>query len=492
VRSLLHRGRRRSWVINGFIVLAVALVVLTTWRSVRSEASEPTTQSQTATVDTGAVTATVSASGNVDAASETDVSFEGTGGTVEKIYVAEGDTVKEGQALAEVDQTSARLSLQSAKAQLDAAQASYTSATEGRTSAERAQDAQTVNVAQTSVSSAQTQLTQARQSLALTKRQQDAAVARAEAALTAAQDKDEARSALVQAREGRDTAVLQAQQQVTSAESQVRSAQAQLASTQAQVAVNAEGPTDDVVASAQSQVDQAKVSVAEAQETLQQTVLRAPTAGTVASINGSVGASSSSSGSASSSSDSTSTTASTSTGFLTLSETSALEVTAYVAEADIDDVEVGQTATVTLSASDTEKTGEVTAVDTEPTVTNNVVEYGVTVRLDDAEGVRIGATAELVVSTGEKQDVTRVSSAALTTIGQSTTATVQADDGTTSTVAVTVGLVGDNQTEVLDGLAPGDVVVVPQTDSGDSSGLTFPGAGGGGFPGGGGGAPGGF
>ena len=109
---------------------------------------------------------------------------------------------------------------------------------------------------------------------------------------------------------------------------------------------------------------------------------------------------------------------------MVLTGTDALQVTADVAEADIADVEVGQRATVTLSASGTEVAGTVTSVDSIETVTNNVVEYGVTVTLDTTKGVRLGQSAQVVVTTGAKQQVVRVSSSALTSIGQTTTATV--------------------------------------------------------------------
>jgi hypothetical protein len=214
--------------------------------------------------------------------------------------------------------------------------------------------------------------------------------------------------------------------------------------------------------------------VQQAQQALDQTVLRAPAAGTVTAVNGTVGGSSSGSGSTDAASDSGS------SGLVTITATGTLEVTAYVAEADIGDVEVGQTATVTLSASDTEVTGTVTSVDTVETVTNNVVEYGVTVRLDKTKGVRLGATSQLTVNTGEKENVTRVSSSALTTVGDRTTATVLQDDGTTQTVQVEVGLQGDTTTEVLGGLSPGDTVVLPEQADSATDGFSFPAGGPGG------------
>jgi len=474
-----RRWRNRSGlVLNGVILLALLLVVATTVWTVRGDDdTDGASTDQTATVDVGAVSATVSASGNVAASSTAEVTFDGEGGTVTAVYVKAGAKVRKGDRLAQVDPTSAQQTLSAARATLTAAQAAYQTTAEGRTAAEVAQDSASVDSAEQSVSSAQLSLTNAEQSYRLSKRQLDAAVRRAEDALASAatpEERSAARTALVQARETRASQLLAARQQISQQREALASARTQLASTRAQVAINAQGATEGELASASSQVTQAQITVAQAEETLAQTTLRAPMAGTVSAVNGEVGENSSTASSASTE---------TTTGFITLT-TRALEVTAYVAEADIADVEAGQGAVVTLSATDREVAGTVTHVDTVETVTNNVVEYGVTVRLDERKGVRLGATAQLVVTTGAKEDVTRVSSSALTTIGDRTTATVQHDDGTTESVVVTTGLEGDATTEVLSGLEPGDVVVLPEQEDAGNGGFTFPG-GGAGPPGGG-------
>lgn len=509
-RSLLTVSRAK--VVNTAIALAVLLVVAMIIRTVTADDAEQVSAAQTATVDTGEVSATVTANGNIESAQTVNVDFEGTGGVVRAIYVNEGQKVRRGQRLAMVDETSARQGLRSALASLQSARASYATATQGQTAQQRAQDQQTVNVSQQSVDSAEVSLGAARNTLALDRSQQNAAVSRAERALDsavtardraqAAYDRDRsaenqqalaeakatlgtARASRVSARNSRASVLLADQQAVNSQAAARRSAQAQLRSTQATVSVNQQGAREGEVESGRAQINSAQVTVDAARTTLAQTVLRAPANGTISSISGVVGetSSGSSSSSESSSSDTSSSSSTTSTsGFITMSALDVLEVTADIAEADITDVEVGQQATVTLSANDKEISGVLTAVDTVETVTNNVVEYGVTIRLDDSSGVKLGQTSDVVITTGSNNGVLRVSSSALTTIGNQTTATVQHDDGTTDTVTVTVGLQGDSETEVLSGLSEGDIVVLPQQDSGGE--LTFPGGGlGGGFGG---------
>ena len=494
----------RTKVVNAFLALALALVVVMTLRVVTSDDKDDDTSAQTATVDTGDVSATVSASGNVESARTVNANFSGTGGTVAKIFVKEGEKVKRGQPLAQVDQDSALQELETARASLRSAQAAYETTTQGQTSAERAVDQQSITVAQKSVDSARVSLNAARETLALDRRQHNHAVETAEDDLAAAEktrdqaqqaydgnpsadsqtalqqaraDVETARQGLTSARNTRASVLLADSQQVKAQQVGLSSAEAQLSSTKAGVAVNQQGARSGSIASAQAQIDSAEVQVDAARTTLDETVLRAPANGTVTAINGSVGSSSSSTGSSESTDSSTTSSTTSTSGFVTMTALGVLEVTADVAEADISDVEVGQAATVTLSANDAVFDGTVTGVDTVETITNNVVEYGVTVQLDKAKGVKLGQTSQVEITTGSKQGVVRVSSSALTTIGNQTTATVKHDDGTTETVTVTTGLEGDSFTEILEGLSDGDVVVLPEQDSGSGGGFTFPGGG---------------
>lgn len=475
--SVLSHLRRpgRTWLVNGFLSLAIALVGVLTFRAVAVSSTPSTSAARTTTVDRGEVTASVTSTGNIEADRTLAVDFEGSGGIVRAIYVEPGDRVRKGQLLARVDATSARQSLRSAQVQLRSAEASYAATVQGQTPQERAADQQSVAGAQVAVRGAELALRNAQQTATLDRRQHAAAVATAERQLTQARKADpvdaaavsSARSALVAARQATTAAALADRQQIATQQQNLTSARQQLASMKASVAVTEQPPRASAVAQAQAQVDSARVGVAQARSVVRQASLRAPAAGRVAAVNGTVGQSSTSS---SSSSDSSST----ATGFVTLVSAATLEVTADVAEADINDVKVGQDVAVTLSANDRQLTGTVSGVAETSTVTNNVVEYAVTVRIARGHGAKLGQTAQLVITTGDKQDVLRVSSSALTTIGQITTATVRAADGTTATRQVTTGLEGDTYTEVLSGLQAGDVVVLPTRSTTSGSSFTFP------------------
>lgn len=507
---------RSSLLLNASLVAALLLVAgLTVW-TVRGSDAEPVSAAQTVKVGTGDVTATVSANGNVASGSTVNLEFQGTGGIVTEILVKEGDQVEAGQVLARVDSTSAQQSLRKALAQLASAQAAYDDTIDGQTEAEEDKDDRSVDQAEASLDSAETSLTSAKQSLSLTTSQQNAAVSRASNDLTSARaalndarsdytanpttenkqavtdatrEYEEAERALEEAKQNRDSAILQAKQQVSSAEDSLDSAEASLESTEATVDVNQEGASDSEIASARAQVVEAQVGVSDARDTLSDTELRTTVAGTVTAINGEVGQSASyssdgdsesDSGSASGAGGTSGSSGSSSTtdtsGFITLTGTNSLQVTADVAEADISDVKIGDPATITLSASDKEVPGSVTAIDSIETVTNNVVEYGVTVTLSSTDGIKLGQSTQVEITTDSKDSVLRVATSALTTVGERTTATVRQSDGTTRTVQVVKGLEGDGFTEVLSGLKAGDTVEIPK-QSGASGGFTFPGGG---------------
>jgi macrolide-specific efflux system membrane fusion protein len=94
------------------------------------------------------------------------------------------------------------------------------------------------------------------------------------------------------------------------------------------------------------------------------------------------------------------------------------------------------------------------------------VQYGTAVGLTAAPtGLRPGMSASVSIVVAQAGDTTFVPSVALTTSGGvgATTATAQVlgTDGQTSQRAVGVGLTSDTTTQVTSGLAPGELVVLP-------------------------------
>ena len=231
------------------------------------------------------------------------------------------------------------------------------------------------------------------------------------------------------------------------------------------------------VAQAQASVTSANAQVVQSRDAVNDTVLRAPIAGTVVQVNGTVGQLE----------------RDVQLGHDELRPLGLrrhqrhghdLQVSANFSETDTTSLRVGQRATVTLNAQpDVEISGKVDrdrqdVDDREP---------GRQLRRDDpaARCPRRACGWDRRwwprSSPDEAEDVLLVPSAAVTTAGGQSTVTVVRNDQQVST-PVEIGLEGDQFTEITSGLSEGDeVVIATATDTGGSGG--FPG---GGFPGGGG------
>jgi len=288
------------------------------------------------------------------------------------------------------------------------------------------------------------------------------------------------------------------QRQLTAARSNLDAAEAALDRAQ---------DADSDTSEAEAQVDEAKLNVDEAEDAVAGTTLKAPMAGTVTAVNGTVGGSAS--GTASSGGNASSSggnapggaarsgdtgTGSSSASFIEIANLSRLEVAASVAEADATKLKSGQSGTVTWNALPSARsTAKLAAIDPNATTENSVVTYGVTFTLDDLpEGVRAGQSVNVSVTVGQADMVVYVNSAAVTSAGNRHTVTVL-DNGQRVVRAVEVGLKGDSTTEIKSGLAVGEQVLITMpsdSNQGTRPGGGFPGGGagpgGGGFPGGGG------
>src|SRR5439155_10436246 len=220
-------------------------------------------------------------------------------------------------------------------------------------------------------------------------------------------------------------------------------------------AVNQAPAQAGTVAQGQASVEQAQIALQTAQQTLDETTLRAPIGGTVAAVTGVVGQQLSAGGSSSSSS-------STSTGFVTLTDLTQMQVVAAFSETDAGKLRVGQAATVTVDALSGEQlAAHVIAIDTNATVSSSVVTYNVTFAIDNAaRRLKPGMTASVSVVTAEEDNVVHVPSTAVNGTGSNATVTVLRK-GKQVSVPVVAGIVGDSSTAIISGLKAGEQVVLP-------------------------------
>lgn len=194
----------------------------------------------------------------------------------------------------------------------------------------------------------------------------------------------------------------------------------------------------DALLSAQQRLNNAKLTLKQAQAKLAGTVITAPVAGRVLSINGAVGSPAQS-------------------GVVVLAGTADVAVQAQFTEAEVAALATGQTATITLPDRDgAQLTGRVTRIDPAGTISNRLVRYAAVIAFDRApEALLYGQSANVVVTTESVDGVLYVPSTAV--VDGAVTVKV---NGRTEKRAVEVGLRGDVSTEIRSGIDEGDEVLV--------------------------------
>ena len=257
----------------------------------------------------------VSAQGFIVPQRSSDLAFR-SGGRVSEVLIAEGDRVKQGQALIRLQDDQLRAAVAQAQAALDLAKANRAQVDEGA----RAQD---VTAAEAAVRSAEAQVTAASAERdRLTGGATAASIAAAQARLSSAlveqklaQDaydkvtecvtikgnevcpglgtpEEQARlrvaatnEAVNAARTALDEATKGSGKQVQAAQANVAAAQAQIDIAQAQLERLKAGATEAQIAAAQASVAQAEAGLQAAQAALNEATLIAPFDGTIAQIN---------------------------------------------------------------------------------------------------------------------------------------------------------------------------------------------------------------
>jgi len=148
---------------------------------------------------------------------------------------------------------------------------------------------------------------------------------------------------------------------------------------------------------------------------------------------------------------------------MTLKDLTELRILASIDETQISDVEVGQVVAITFDAFPGEEfEGAVLEIPIEGSLMSNVVTYDVPISLEGADEVslRPGMTANLTITVGSKEDALLVPVMAVQQSTDGTVVTVQNADGTTTLVPVQTGLSDGVYIEIVGGLIEGDVVVV--------------------------------
>ena len=288
------------------------------------------------------------------------------------------------------------------------------------------------------------------------------------AVVTARNDVAKAQDALAKAQD--DLAKKQSgaePKDVEKQESVVIAAEASLEKARADLAEKLAGPDTRTVEKARNQVISAEAALNTAQEKLKGATIIAPFDGLVASTGANLGEP-----------------VAASTVVVTLLDPQALRIDMSVAESDIAFLRPGQSATVTFDAlSGQTFAARVDGISPTAKVQSGVVNYPVTLTLDQPSGVKEGMTASAQVVYQQKDNVLLVPNRAIKTQGGKRTVQVVLPDGTTETRTVQTGMSGEQSTEVASGLEEGEKVLIPTTTTSTSQGVQGVPPGGGLLPG---------
>ena len=505
---------KKALVIGGIVLVLIVVAVLVARLALGggpggggAQAAPTAGTATTATVSRGSIEQTVSATGNVAPESQVALSFDSSG-RIAQVLVQEGQQVKPGDVLAELDTTSLQLQVEqaqaslltsqarlrqaqapasaedlaSAQASLASAQASYDNIKAGPSkediaSAQAALESAQANYdkvkagptpadlasAKASLDSAQASLQQAQAAYDRVKDQpnigllpqsldlQKATIEyqRAKAAYEAAQNHPTP-SELAAAR----AQVVQAEASLAQLKarptpSELAAAAAQVAQAQAQLAKLQAQPNADDVAVAQASLDQAQVSLQEAQSQLDNAVLKAPFGGTVVAVNvqeGEWGSPGSPS--------------------FVLDNTADLFVDIQVDEVDVAQLAEGQTVHLRFSAIKQQALdGTLVQIAPSATTVSGAQAYGARIAFSPgALPIRLGMTSEVSIVTARADDALLVPNRAITADREAGRyyVTLQRAGGATEKVEVKIGLRDSTQTQILEGVQEGDRLVLPE------------------------------
>ncbi|RLC74287.1 MAG: hypothetical protein DRJ03_25880 [Chloroflexi bacterium] len=455
-----------------WIVMAVVVVIgglgLAGYRYIggRQQAqAEAQEAMETAVVRRDTLRVTLDATGSLAPQAEVSLAFASSG-QVADVFVAEGEQVEAGQALAQLDTndlalqvTQAEISLREAELDLETLQEPADEA-----DVEQAQDA--VDQAAASLQLAQISQRTAQDSVLVNESLEDAQEAYDDAleeyeywleeynendadhwfvenALEKLEDKE---LELKRVQEQVDESLQSADNGLATAADVYRQAQNDLQDL-------LDGADDSDIEAAQLQVEQARASLEQAQLQLAEATLTAPMAGTVTALDIQPGEMASAGQAA----------------VVVISDLAVLEVEINLDETDVAQVAVGQEALVGVDAfPEAELSGTVTYVAPVAETQSGVVLYAVTVQIAPTEfPIRAGMTADVEIVAASREGALIVPLRVIHSEGEQSYV-IRLAGGRPERVEVEMGLTTETEVEIVTGLAEGDVVVVAGGVSGNT------------------------
>lgn len=476
-----------KWIVGLIIVVALAAGGWYYYQNVylpqQTAAEGPSFE--TYDVTRGPIDATVNATGSIEPQTEVSLSFRSPG-RIESVLVAQGDSVAKGQLLAEQETTDLALSVAQAKAALDIAKAQLAKLQLPPEENDVLAAQAAVEVAQSSVSGADAGLDAARATYsdlyaspsADQQQVNKANLRQAEVRLQVAQQQyDHVKSQnnvgeLPQSQELQNATIAYevalaqnkltepdptgaqvagALNQIAQSELGLRQAQANLITAQNNLSTLLEGAKDEDIDIARAQVEQAQISLLQAQNALANAQLTAPFDGIISTVNikqdelfsGALPA-------------------------IIMNDLGRFHMDVLVDEIDVRQVDVGQPVTIRVDAfPDKEFTGKVTEIAPTAQNVNGVIAYKLTIVPDDSDvQLRSGMSASAEIITSDVGDAVLLPNRFITLNRDTGEASVyKMVDGKPVLQMIELGLRNEQESQILAGLTDGDQVALVTSSS---------------------------
>lgn len=443
----------RSLLVLTVVLLALPLIAFRL-RITESPAPIPERNIQEYTVVRGDVDVTVSAIGRVEPDEVVRATFS-TAGRVIDVLVQVGDFVQAGDVLARLDDGVQQIAVSQRQLALNVAELQQERLLSGPDATQLAIAQANVDAARGAVAAAAGTVSseQIRAAELQYQAAQQAALDAQTARSTAAGGQSEQAYQLLDARVGQasfnqEIARLQLESlQSGGSSAQISVAQARLTQAEAEYARLMAGPTQSDIDRTQALIDQARLDLEAAQAALARTELIAPLSGVITRINAEVGA-----------------LVAPGLPVVEIADLDPLQLSIQVDEIDVRAIAAGMPAQIRFDAlPDVRAVGTIEQIALLAENVGGIVNYDVRVRLDEYDPrIRVGLTADASFVVERREDTLVVPNAFIRIDRRAGAAFVNqiANSGELVEIPVTLGLQGGDVSEVVSGLAEGDVIVV--------------------------------
>ena len=463
---------------NLIVALSAAALILSACSAAGNTATGQTKvnpNAKTVVVSTGSISNRIVATGKIVANASANIAFSRSG-VVADVMVKEGQQVKAGQPLAQLDSTDLALSAQQQWASYLSAQATYSQTVKGPTAAELKSAQAAIASAQSSIASAQASKSQ------LFAEPTEAELLQAKADLQNAEAELRSAQSAYDRRNRQDPASIGASQEgvslekatnnynkakaaydakfqpptnkdVTGANAQISSANATIQS--ARKSLEALQPVSETIQQREAQMKQAYFSWQQAQENLKNATLTAPFDGIVTAVTYDKGDYAGAGQAA-----------------IVVADFNVPQFEVDVDEADLGEVKVGQEAYVRLQTYPNQRIpAKVESISTVGTNNGAVVNYKVKLSVGQAEItgtqsqptilINMSGTSEIVTAKTDNAIVVPNTTITLDTQTKRYSVDVFKSDNTSQKIEVQIGYRDANQTQILQGVNAGDILIVP-------------------------------